>query len=659
MKNWICNKEFLNVKIIDVFEECVGYQTLPVSELENFHSLFRRKFNLKKEKGKKYILKITADDSYKLYVNGSFVGQGPACGYFSHYYYNTYDISDFLCGGDNVISVDAYYHGRVDYAHTSADNRQGMWAELYSENECILKSDDVWKCIKDESFSSCGISWGYDTQFAENIDRRKHPRGWMLTDFDDSDWENACVKEDDDHILVEQPTKTVSRREIYPETITKFCNNHFLLDFGKEIVGHIHLKAKSQAGSKVIIKCAEELTEDGHAKYNMRCGVDFIEEWILADGEDSFESYDYSGFRFIELEMSDGSIRPENFSVIVRHYPYEKKKEFKSDNALLNEIWKICENAVIMSTQEGFFDCPQREKAQYLGDMLITGFSYYHITGDIDMLKKALGDFMYSQNFDEGMMCVAPASLKHRIADYSLLFPLISLNFYKITKDKEFLEKLVFSCEKIIHHYEKYKRHDGLLSGVKEWNLVDWPENLRDGYDFDTNNDIGVHNVINAYYLGALKTMNELYDILESKKRYDYEKIAEAYFKAFFNEEAGLFADSEGGEHFALHSNVLPCFYGFTNKNQSEKIIKLIMEKGLACGVYFSYFVLKALALNGENEKAMELILNKSEHSWYNMIKEGATACFEAWGKEQKTNTSLCHPWASSPIILLCEDFGF
>ena len=178
------------------------------------------------------------------------------------------------------------------------------------------------------------------------------------------------------------------------------------------------------------------------------------------------------------------------------------------------------------------------------------------------------------------------------------------------------MEKLVFSSEKIICHYEKYKRHDGLLSGVKEWNLVDWPENLRDGYDFDTNNDIGVHNVINAYYLGALKTMNELYDILGSKKRYDYEKIVEAYFKAFFNEKAGLFADSEGGEHFALHSNVLPCFYGFTNKKQSEKIIKLIMEKGLACGVYFSYFVLKALALNGENEKAMELILNKSEHSW-------------------------------------------
>ena len=38
------------------------------------------------------------------------------------------------------------------------------------------------------------------------------------------------------------------------------------------------------------------------------------------------------------------------------------------------------------------------------------------------------------------------------------------------------------------------------------------------------------------------------------------------------------------------------------------------------------------------------------------MLKEGATTCFEAWGKDQKWNTSLCHPWASAPIPVLIED---
>ena len=37
------------------------------------------------------------------------------------------------------------------------------------------------------------------------------------------------------------------------------------------------------------------------------------------------------------------------------------------------------------------------------------------------------------------------------------------------------------------------------------------------------------------------------------------------------------------------------------------------------------------------------------------MVKEGASTCYEAWGKEQKWNTSLCHPWASAPISVLIE----
>jgi alpha-L-rhamnosidase len=40
------------------------------------------------------------------------------------------------------------------------------------------------------------------------------------------------------------------------------------------------------------------------------------------------------------------------------------------------------------------------------------------------------------------------------------------------------------------------------------------------------------------------------------------------------------------------------------------------------------------------------------------MVKEGATACFEAWGKEQKWNTSLCHPWASAPVLSIIEDIA-
>ena len=80
------------------------------------------------------------------------------------------------------------------------------------------------------------------------------------------------------------------------------------------------------------------------------------------------------------------------------------------------------------------------------------------------------------------------------------------------------------------------------------------------------------------------------------------------------------------------------------------------MEKGFGCGTQFSYFVLKSLGKMSAYDEELKLLTNESQHSWVNMIKEGATTCFEAWGKEQKWNTSLCHPWSCAPIIAFIED---
>ena len=52
------------------------------------------------------------------------------------------------------------------------------------------------------------------------------------------------------------------------------------------------------------------------------------------------------------------------------------------------------------------------------------------------------------------------------------------------------------------------------------------------------------------------------------------------------------------------------------------------------------------------------LLLNDSDHGWCNMLREGATTCFEAWGKDQKWNTSLCHPWASAPVPVILEEIA-
>ena len=136
------------------------------------------------------------------------------------------------------------------------------------------------------------------------------------------------------------------------------------------------------------------------------------------------------------------------------------------------------------------------------------------------------------------------------------------------------------------------------------------------------------------------------------------QQVTEAFMTAFYDKEKRLFADTEEKNHYALHSNALPVTFGIAPQEAHENIKQMIMEKGLCCGTHFSYFVLKALAAMKAHEEELNLIINESDHSWVNMLREGATTCFEAWGKEQKWNTSLCHPWSCAPIIAIIEDIA-
>ena len=70
---WICSKEFYNEKPIDLFHKQLDKRDIELpKELQNVHMLVRKSFELNELKDS-YRIRITADDYYKLYINGKFV----------------------------------------------------------------------------------------------------------------------------------------------------------------------------------------------------------------------------------------------------------------------------------------------------------------------------------------------------------------------------------------------------------------------------------------------------------------------------------------------------------------------------------------------------------------------------------------------------------
>ncbi len=650
MAKWITTKEFSLLSPINVFGKEHSFSPERESTYFNKHILFRKKFTA--QSFEKATLRICADDYYKLYINGKFICMGPSPSYPSHTYFNEVDLSDILCSGENTFAVHTWYMGLRNRVLVSGDDLHGLYLELYLDGKLFISSDESFKVAYHTGFSHCG-EYGYKTGFLEVYDSNSCEVGFEEIDFDDSAWEYAVENKNlpASHKLYKK-AQLLDVYDIKPQEVKVFENRIFV-DVGRELCGYITYTAKGNKGDTVIIRQGEELNDDKSVRFELRCNCRFEEKHILSGKSDRLCQYDYKGFRYAEIILPEGCcIDPDSITVTVRHYPYNEKADLATDNKKLDGIFRLCADTVKYGVQEVCVDCPTREKGQYLGDAGFIGMSYAALCDDTSVLEKVLFDFAHSSFICNGLMAVSTSSFNQEIADYSLMYPYFVYWCYCKNKNENFLREIFPAVEGVIRYFSEHVK-DGVLCDITEkWNLVDWPMNLRDGYDFELTNPPkgGVHNVIAAYYIGACEYYEKIRKILGMIPAVNIDGLKEAFVKKFYNSETALFVDAPGSSHSSLHSNVLPMLYDISVSDETKKrTIDMIRQKRLLSVNYFAFFVLLALEKEGEYELMRKLICD--DGSWSNMIAEGATVCFEAWGKDQKWNTSLFHPWMSYPVI--------
>lgn len=649
----ITNKTFETLPPVNVFAKEIEHMQIKVDkEYENQHILFRKQFSIGQVEQTN--IRITADDYYKLYINGVFVTQGPSPSYQFHYYYNEINITSYLIEGVNTIAVHTYYQGLINRVWVSGDLRHMMICEVESKGNVICATDETWKTKVHTGYTIFGKNYGYDTGFCESYNANAAEVGFQESDYNDDYWEAAVTKQNCYYKFKKQTTKQLDIYDIKPQSMEK-NNNGYLIDVGREVVGYVTFQVEGTANQSIIIKSAEELNDDGTIRYKLRCNCDYREEFITKNDISTYIQYDYKAFRYLEIELPEGvELCEDSLAIVVRHYPFEEKVSCPSDKEDIQKIWRLCSDTIQYGMQEVLMDCPTREKGQYLGDGTISMIAYTILTQDTTFMKKTLLDFANTSFISQSLMSVSTASEMQEIADYSLQFPIQVLWLYNYEGDKEFLKEMYPYVKGICDDFAYYEREDGLLEGVTDkWNLVDWPANLRDNYDFELVKPIGegVIAVLNAFYYGALVAYEQLSELLGISCEEKSKKVLKSFDKAFYNEKTGLYVDSETSEHSSIHANILPLFYNMREESK-EKIVDYILERGITtCGVYMAMFLLVALR-NHSTQENMEGQVT-SPKAWLKMLSEGATTCYEAWGKEEKWNTSLFHPWATAPIIAL------
>lgn len=653
---WITRSVFADTKPVNVFHRQTEEPELHNEMPKNQHMLFRKHFTV--QEGGNVKLYITADDYYKLYIGGKFVTQGPAPGYPFHYYYNEIDISDFVQPGENTLAVHVYYQGLKNRAWVSADDRNGLIFDVVQDGKVLAKSDDTVLCHLHSGFAALEMT-GYILQFLEQYDSRSPEVGFEKPDFDDSGWEKAAYKKNTDYVLFPQPTKQLELSFVEPASVSKIPGG-YRIDFGRMYVGYLTAEAEGKAGETVTIRCGQELEEDGSVRYKLRASTTYEEEWILSGKRDTLSQYDYKSFRYAEFLCSD-TCKIENFAMQIRHYPYTEKAVCRYNDPVLQRIWRFAADSLRYGVQEIIQDCMEREKGQYMGDGLFTSTTLAVLTGETAIMEKLIAEALRSSFINRGLMICSPCSFMQEGSDYPLMLPGFLLAHTHLTKSTDFAAACYDGVKDMLDYFtESFAGEDGLLRDVDQWCVVDWPKEARDGYDFELLSGApspGLHNVVNAYYVGAVKAMNCLAEKIGREPYGDAERLEKSFVDMFYRKEEGLFRDAELSEHISLPGNVFALLFDLCpDKETEERIVNMIMEKDPTNSAFFGSFAsLAAFTRLGKEEELKAFI--KNEGRWLRMLREGATATFEAWGKDAKWNTSLFH-LCYTFVALFLTDWG-
>lgn len=116
---WLTVPEWEGVTPRDVFRAEGDPAPEPIAP-RNVHALVRGEFALPPWE---WTLELSADDSFHAYLDGAWLGQGPAPGTPRRYWYQRYPVT----GGRTVtLALHLYYQGLVNRVWNSGDGRFGF-----------------------------------------------------------------------------------------------------------------------------------------------------------------------------------------------------------------------------------------------------------------------------------------------------------------------------------------------------------------------------------------------------------------------------------------------------------------------------------------------------------------------------------------------------
>ena len=603
-------------------------------------------------------LYITACGLYEARLGGKKIGNfymAPGhTDYNKRVQYQTYDVTELLCKGENDLNVqlaDGWYRGSCG-AHGLL-NQYGTETKFLAQLEIFFDNGSTRTIVTDES-------WGWSDdgpiRFADNKD------GEAVEAFRVPLYRGKAKVTKHSVTPTASNNVPVTEHERFTPSLITTPSGKKVLDFGQNIAGYAMFSLTAKAGQRILLRFGEMLDKDGEftqkniqLTYKKHTTPMQQVEYYCKEGLNEYKTmFAVFGFRYVLVE-TEVSFRPEDFTAVAVYSDMDETGWFRCSGDLLNRfvdstIWSAKGNHMDIPT-----DCPTRERHGWTGDAQIFFESAGILFDFAAFSRKYLNDVYDWQQKDGKLPHIAPqggadASMRpmNGSVGWSDVGILIPYRFWRLFGDESILREYYdgMACYARFMERRCGKRAPIVgerirLSKDARRYLVnlgqsygEWAE-PEDICPFRWQDFVAPHpEVSTAYTAYVLGIMAEIAETLGHTE--DAEE-----FRGYSDGCKKAYQELVSGGKYSLDTDrqaqlVRPLALGLLNEKQKafaqRRLIKALENYGWRLGTGFlsTPLILNVLA-EYDLDAAYRLLENEQIPGWLSMPKAGGTTVWENW----------------------------
>jgi alpha-L-rhamnosidase len=667
----------------------ISVPAAPPSDYGVYH--FRRSFELA-TRPDAFVVHVTADNRYQLFVNGERVVWGPARGDLDHWRYETVDLARHLKPGPNVLAAVVWNFG-IHAAFPQITHETGFLLEGDGEAGKIVNTGARWKSLRDTAYLPLPLAREeihhqyYVAGPGDRVDGGAYPWGWEQPGFDDSAWVPAreglagasrmSVDAPSRWMLVprlipmmeESPLRLARVRRasgaVLPAgvpqstaswTVPARAHATVLLDQEQLTTAYPELTVSGGRGAVLTLRYAEALHLPGKRDKGHRGDVEGKElrglrDVFVADGgaRRLFRPLWWRTYRYIQLEVqtADAPIVVEDLAGSATGYPFTRKARLETEIAELQRILDVGWHTARLCAHETYMDCPYYEQLQYAGDTRIQALVSFYMTGDARLARNAIEQLDDSRTAEGLTQSRAPTRLPQYIPPFSLWWVGMVHDFWRYQEDPAFVRARLPGVRAVLSFFADRQQEDSSLGPLPWWNFVDWTKRWPRGVP-PAGSDAGSAAPLALQLLLAYGYAADLEESVGAPARAaEYREAARrlraAIQSRFWDAGRGLYADTPGRDAFSQHANVLAVLAGLVSGPEARSVMERVLSDAtlVPCSIYFRHYLHEALNRAGLGDRYLEQL-----GPWREMLASGLTTWAET---NEPTVRSDCHAWGASP----------